>query len=575
MFVIIGGIALSMLCCVHHNIFFKKRQVITNFIKVFLSGCAFLVGAIAVIELLKLCIYGIGMLRMDPQMSNALLYAGLSYAAATIGSAVATAIALYSSVKRFLPIKVILLAVGAITPLIYIGIMAGMCVWYIYDHTIEAETYSSLRLQVVELVAWLYFFIELCFCHLLNSSINDMYRYRLKKMFYKDGQDIELNHLPKRPVLLCNATLNNYVSRKDDRTFHPFTFSQSFIGSNITGFRTSEEMGKQRFTTNVYTSFAMAVSSAAIAINSGAHDLLYSSVPLRATLLLLSINLGVYTRFLEWTKKHTIMLVLIVADNVTLFSCIIAKFMYDWIYADIAGGFRISLWIVQCLVLANMIVLSASILIPVTLSVFDFKLPAWFPINMPVNDLALFRSLPQVLGLTETEGSRYIFLSGGDHFDNLGIYELLRRKCKTILAFDGDVAVHSLKRLQHTLLAARKDGLIRRITFLGGDLDTQKNNNCVPFDVEYNDGSVGRVWFGRAMVNGDEKGILKLHVVADEEVLHVSNKALFLTEYQLDANRRMGKHVGLTVVKRYKNNDLSEREITVEQKLFETELDDM
>ena len=36
------------------------------------------------------------------------------------------------------------------------------------------------------------------------------------------------------------------------------------------------------------------------------------------------------------------------------------------------------------------------------------------------------------------ESSRYLNLSDGGHFENLGIYELVRRRCRYIIAIDGE-----------------------------------------------------------------------------------------------------------------------------------------
>ena len=32
--------------------------------------------------------------------------------------------------------------------------------------------------------------------------------------------------------------------------------------------------------------------------------------------------------------------------------------------------------------------------------------------------------------------SKYVYLSDGGHFDNLGIYELIRRRCRFVIASD-------------------------------------------------------------------------------------------------------------------------------------------
>jgi len=41
----------------------------------------------------------------------------------------------------------------------------------------------------------------------------------------------------------------------------------------------------------------------------------------------------------------------------------------------------------------------------------------------------------ELFGLTDDEGL-FVYLSDGGHFENLGIYEMLRRRCRTIVAVD-------------------------------------------------------------------------------------------------------------------------------------------
>jgi hypothetical protein len=42
----------------------------------------------------------------------------------------------------------------------------------------------------------------------------------------------------------------------------------------------------------------------------------------------------------------------------------------------------------------------------------------------------------ELFGLTDIE-KNFVYLSDGGHFENLGIYEMLRRRCRTIVAVDG------------------------------------------------------------------------------------------------------------------------------------------
>jgi Patatin-like phospholipase len=49
---------------------------------------------------------------------------------------------------------------------------------------------------------------------------------------------------------------------------------------------------------------------------------------------------------------------------------------------------------------------------------------------------AVWPLLSELFGLT-TENSRYVYLSDGGHFENLGLYEMVRRRCRWIIVSDG------------------------------------------------------------------------------------------------------------------------------------------
>ncbi|MGB4914087.1 MAG: hypothetical protein WBO95_18545, partial [Candidatus Dechloromonas phosphoritropha] len=49
--------------------------------------------------------------------------------------------------------------------------------------------------------------------------------------------------------------------------------------------------------------------------------------------------------------------------------------------------------------------------------------------------IGLFRLIAELFGLTDAS-SNYVYLSDGGHFENLGIYELVRRRCRLIVVVD-------------------------------------------------------------------------------------------------------------------------------------------
>ncbi len=83
------------------------------------------------------------------------------------------------------------------------------------------------------------------------------------------------------------------------------------------------------------------------------------------------------------------------------------------------------------------------------MTVFDVRLGWWLPNSRYTNDelpskkpeggppCSLLYLLNELLAST-TDHSKYVYLSDGGHFENLAIYELVRRRCKYIIACDAD-----------------------------------------------------------------------------------------------------------------------------------------
>jgi hypothetical protein len=76
---------------------------------------------------------------------------------------------------------------------------------------------------------------------------------------------------------------------------------------------------------------------------------------------------------------------------------------------------------------------------------FNVRLAWWFPnpgvrLRKEKQDsptFGLYYLICELFGLAG-EDSKFVNLSDGGHFENLGIYELVRRRCKLIIAADGE-----------------------------------------------------------------------------------------------------------------------------------------
>ena len=94
----------------------------------------------------------------------------------------------------------------------------------------------------------------------------------------------------------------------------------------------------------------------------------------------------------------------------------------------------------------------SSPLVGFVMMLFNVRLGWWLPNPgrprrnwTPFRSIGLFRQ--EALGLT-SDTDAHVYLSDGGHFDNLGLYEMLRRRCATIVVIDatadGDVTLEDL-----------------------------------------------------------------------------------------------------------------------------------
>lgn len=102
------------------------------------------------------------------------------------------------------------------------------------------------------------------------------------------------------------------------------------------------------------------------------------------------------------------------------------------------------------------------------MTLFNVRLGAWLPNPGTVDpgDALMARSGPrhaiapmlnELIGKADTKG-KYVYLSDGGHFDNLGLYEMLRRRCSNILVVDsGRDTDYAYADLGHVLQSALID----------------------------------------------------------------------------------------------------------------------
>jgi hypothetical protein len=159
----------------------------------------------------------------------------------------------------------------------------------------------------------------------------------------------------------------------------------------------------------------------------------------------------------------------------------------------------------------------------------------------------LWYLLREMLGLMD-EKSTWLNLSDGGHIENLGVYELLRRRCKFIVAIDGEqderMTFTGLTTLQR--LAAIDFG-----TQIHIDLDdlrlTEKGLSRSHFRfcrIEYPEGVFGYLLYVKLSLTGNEGEFIRRYRYEEPAFPHHSTADQFFSESQFEAYRSLGEHVG-------------------------------
>jgi hypothetical protein len=182
------------------------------------------------------------------------------------------------------------------------------------------------------------------------------------------------------------------------------------------------------------------------------------------------------------------------------------------------------------------------------------------PLNILNNLRDKFYLLAEMLNLHD-ETSPVVYLSDGGHIENLGIYELLKRGCQTIIAVDAeadpDLAFPSLLKLERY---ARIDLGVRislpweeiaaaaRIAEHYNDWPVMPHGphrgpHCAVGRIYYPDGSIGTLVYFKASVTGDEKDYILDYWRRHPAFPHETTGDQFFGEEQFEMYRALGYHM--------------------------------
>ena len=205
------------------------------------------------------------------------------------------------------------------------------------------------------------------------------------------------------------------------------------------------------------------------------------------------------------------------------------------------------------------------------LTVFDARLGWWLgnplkeaPTWQRVGpDVGLFRLLAELFGSTNVR-SNYVYLSDGGHFENMGMYELVRRRCRLIIASDGGADTgRTFGGLANAMRKCRNDfGIPITIglkDFNFGKGDEYSKVHCAVGRIHYSevdpDAPDGTLLFLKTTLTGDEPADVLNYKDGNPDFPNQSTADQFFDESQFESYRALGYH---TVQSVFGNIDLGD-----------------
>lgn len=160
----------------------------------------------------------------------------------------------------------------------------------------------------------------------------------------------------------------------------------------------------------------------------------------------------------------------------------------------------------------------------------------------------------ELFGLTNAK-SKYIHLSDGGHFENLGVYELIRRRCRFIVVTDVTPDHHAASDNLGNLLRLIRTDFGIRIDLDTGALtegaDGSTRWHCAIGLIHYEDvdpqSLSGVLIYLRASLTGDEQPDVRQYADTCPPFPHQSTLDQFYSEAQLESYRALGYHVAWEV----------------------------
>lgn len=191
------------------------------------------------------------------------------------------------------------------------------------------------------------------------------------------------------------------------------------------------------------------------------------------------------------------------------------------------------------------------------MALLNFRLNYWLPhpgrTHRKTITQWLFRRNPGLLSLmTEASGAvsdrgKFVNCSDGGHIENLGVYELLQRRCKTIICVDGSADPNfeffDLTTIQRYAQIDMDTKIKIDVTDLLPNKDGISKQHFAVGEIKYHDGTTGVFIYIKLSYSGDESEYVKFYKRKVTSFPHESTSDQFFNETKFEVYRSLGEHI--------------------------------
>jgi hypothetical protein len=145
------------------------------------------------------------------------------------------------------------------------------------------------------------------------------------------------------------------------------------------------------------------------------------------------------------------------------------------------------------------------------------------------------------------DSAAFVYLTDGGHFENMGLYELVRRHCTTIVICDseqdGDLSFQGIGMAIRKCRIDHGAEIELDLTELEPAGDTKASPQCsVHGTIRYSNGTIGQVLYIKSTYTRDLPGDLVNYRRENPTFPNTSTLDQWFSESQFESYRRLGQH---------------------------------